>query len=166
GGPGILKFEISGDPQSYPVGRVLPKADIAKIEPTDLDDIVAVRSLWYAASLLFPPDFIRYEIHATVDSVPVVYSDDPQVGVLASGSVPLRFRVQGAKLEKDPVTGRLRPKDNTPIKPFRDYVGTFGPNMEPALADDGATGYRFEILLDRSFQKTVEVHDIIVYWRL
>ena len=136
---------------------------IAKLDPKDTDDLVTVRSLWYAASLLFPPDFLRYEVHALVDGNPVIYSDDPNVGVLANGvSVPVRFQVQGAKLERDP-TGKLNPKPLTAVPPFRDYVGPVDP---PALSlfDDGATGYRFELTLDRSFKQSVEIQKVIVFW--
>lgn len=164
GSNGILHFEVSGDPSAYPVGTTVPATPpIAKLDPKDTDDLVTVRSLWYAASLLFPPDFLRYEVHALVDGNPVIYSDDPNVGVLANGvSVPVRFQVQGAKLERDP-TGKLNPKPLTAVPPFRDYVGPVDP---PALSlfDDGATGYRFELTLDRSFKQSVEIQKVIVFW--
>ena len=34
------------------------------------------------------------------------------------------------------------------------------------LADDGATGFRFTIVLDRAFGKSVEVEKITVLYRL
>jgi hypothetical protein len=173
GGNGIMHFEISGDPNSYPVGNTVPAGPaIAKIDPLDRDDDVAVRSLWYAASLLFPPDFLRYEIEALIDNQRVLFSDDENhpdpdfVGLAHGPTSPLRFTIQGGKLELDPA-GRLAPKPNTPVFPFRKYVGIPpASSSEPSLFDDGATGYRFELALDRSLGKTVEVKKITVYWKL
>ena len=173
GSDGILHVEVSADPNSYPLGRTVPASPpVAKIDPTDFDNEVTVRSLWYAASLLFPPDFSRYEIEAIVDGNRVLYSDDsdhadPDFGGLANGaSSPLQFSVQGAKLERDP-TGKLGPKPNTSITPFRIYVGQAPASSNAkSLSDDGATGYRFELGLDRSLGKTVDVKSISIFWKL
>ena len=173
GSDGVIHFEVSADPTSYPVGRTVPESPpVAKIDPNDFDDVAAVRSLWYAASLLFPPDFSRYEIEAEVDGVRVLFTDDanhkdPAYGGLAYGpSSPLQFKVQGAKLERD-ATGKLSPKPNTAISPFRIYVGQPpSSSSQTPLADDGATGYRFELGLDRSLGKKVEVKSITLFWML
>ena len=93
----------------------------------------------------------------------VIYSDDDTKGQLADENAPIQFKIQGAKLERDP-TGKLVPKANTAIKGFRKYVGST-PRGE-ALADDGATGFRFELVLDRSFGKPVEIKSIEVFWKL
>ena len=78
--------------------------------------------------------------------------------------MPVRLFVQGAKLEIDP-TGKLARIPNTPNTPFRKYVGNFS-KTEPSVADDGATGYRFEISLDRAPGKTIVIKTITVFWEL
>jgi hypothetical protein len=165
GSNGIIHFETTQDPTSYKVGSTVPaKPPVSRIDPNDTDSEVAIRSLWYPASLLFPPEFKRYEIEAIIGGQPVTYSDDPKVGTLATVGMPVRFAVQGAKLEVD-ATGALAPKPNTSIKPFRKYVGPFS-TSEPTLFDDGATGYRFELTLDRALGKTVVIKSITVFWDL
>jgi hypothetical protein len=173
GSPGVLHFEVSSDPNSYPVGNTIPSSPpVASIDPADFDNEVAIRSTWYPASLLFPPDFVRYEIEAVIDGVNVLYSDnpnhsDPTFGGLAHGPAsPVQFTVQGARLEYD-ATQKLVPKPNTAISPFRKYVGQAPANSgDKALSDDGATGYRFELALDRSLGKSVEIKAITVFWKL
>ncbi len=177
GSNGLLHFETTQSPNSYSVGITVPaKPPVSLLDPDDKDLVVTIRSLWYAASLLFPPEFKRYTIEAIVDNQRRVYSDDKEVGNpaapqydkdyagLANNGSPIVFAVQGAKLELDPA-GQLAPKANTAIKPFRKYVGDHS-TTEPTLFDDGATGYRFELTLDRSLGKTVEVKKVVVYWDL
>lgn len=168
GSDGIIHFEVGGTLSSYDTGTTTPaNPGLINIRSTDTDDFVSVRSLWYPSSLLFPPDFVRYEIHATVDGNDVVYSDDPAKGQLADGaanSTPLRFRIQGTKVE-EVSKGVYQPAPNSKISDFRRQVGPFIAN-EPALFDDGATGYRFELGLDRNFATTVVVKKIIVVWKL
>jgi hypothetical protein len=155
------------------VGNTIPSSPpVANIDPADFDNEVAIRSTWYPASLLFPPDFVRYEIEAVIDGVDVLYSDnpnhsDPTFGGLAHGPTsPIQFTVQGAQLEYD-ATQKLVPKPNTAIGPFRKYVGSAPANSgDKALSDDGATGYRFELALDRSLGKSVEIKAITVFWKL
>jgi hypothetical protein len=173
GSPGVLHFEVSADPTRYDVGNTIPSGPpVASIDPTDFDNDVAIRSTWYPASLLFPPDFVRYEIEAVVDGVPVLYSDDPNtsdpafVGLAHGPTSPIQFTIQGAQLEYD-ATQKLVPKPNTAISAFRKYVGSAPANSgAKALSGDGATGYRFELALDRSLGKSVEISAITVFWKL
>ncbi|MHC4515974.1 MAG: hypothetical protein ACYS5W_20075, partial [Planctomycetota bacterium] len=131
---------------------------------TDQDALVGLRSRWYATSLTFPPDFVRYEIHAKVDNVDVVYSDDANVGTVAlRGSTPIFFLVQGVKVQLSK-TGGVEPIPGQTPKPWRTRVGPF--TTGNTLADDGATGFRFTLVLDRDFGKAVEVKKITVFYRL
>jgi len=177
GSNGLLHVETTQSPNGYLVGVTVPaKPPVALLDPEDKDRVVTIRSLWYAASLLFPPEFKRYTIEAIIDNQRRVYSDDKEVGNpaapqydkdyagLANNGISIAFAVQGGKLELDP-TGKLARKANTAIRPFRKYVGHHS-TTEPTLFDDGATGYRFELTLDRSFGKTVEIKKIVVYWDL
>lgn len=166
GSNGILHFETSGDPRNYPVGTTVPAMPpVAKLDPKEMDDLVAVRSQWYPVSLLFPPTFIRYEIEAVIGGKAVTYSDDPAVGQLASGtSSPLRFTVQGAQLERNAV-GKLVPKPNTTPTRFTPYVGPFS-TKQPSLHGSKSTGYRFVLTLDRGLNQTVDIKKVTVFWCL
>ena len=166
GAGGILHFETAQDPGSYSVGRTEPASPpIAKLDPKERDDVVAVRSKWYATNLTTQPIFLRYEIEATIDGKAVILSDNPLRGAPARGpSSPLRFLVQGAQLDRDP-NGVLRPKPNTVIMPHRESVGPYTPG-KPSLFDDPVNGYRFELTLDRSLGKTVVVRKVTVVWCL
>jgi len=122
-----------------------------------------MRSFWYPVNLTNPPKFTRYEVRAKVDGNPVVYSDDNKVGALATrGSTPVILFVQGAQLKKLPAGGH-EPLPNT-IKPWRRYVGPFVTGQ--SLAGDKATGYRFTLILDRSFGKKVEIQYITIFYTL
>ena len=137
-------------------------SDVQKL--TDQDQLVGVRSRWYAASLTALPKFARYEIHAKVDGKPVVYSDDSKVGALAvRGSTPIFLLVQGAQVRRHP-TGTIEPIPGKPITPWRTYVGPFAAGN--SLANDGATGFRFTLVLDRSFGKTVEVSKVTIFYNI
>ncbi len=158
-------METIGTLNKNRLGTTIPPAKNSDVQAlTDLDTLVGMRSRWRATSLTFPPDFVRYEIEATVDGNKVIYSDDPKVGVLAArGSTPIFFLVQGTKVRLSQ-TGAVEPIPNEIIKPWRTLVGPFA--TSGTLADDGATGFRFTLVLDRSFGKTVDVKKVTVYYRL
>jgi len=165
GGDGVIRMETIGTLDKTRLGTTLPAVKDSDVqELKDIDTLVGLRSRWYATSLTFPPDFVRYEIEALVDNKPVVYSDDPKVGQLAlrGGTTPVYFKVQGVKVRLSS-TGLVEPAPNETPKPWRDYVGPYGSNP---LFDDGVTGFRFNLVLDRSFGKTVEIKKITVIYRL
>ncbi|MHC4078620.1 MAG: hypothetical protein ACYST0_09310, partial [Planctomycetota bacterium] len=84
GGAGVIRMETVGTLNKSRLGTTTPTpakdSDVQKL--TDQDQLVGVRSRWYAASLTALPKFARYEIQAKVDGKPVVYSDDSKVGAL------------------------------------------------------------------------------------
>ena len=181
GGSGLVRVETSLDPDPalYPTGSTTPGTlSVGSLLPWDRDDMVTVRSHWYVTSLEFAPDFERYEIVALVDGVRRVYSDDPEVGDpdtpiydadfagLAAGSTsPLRFTIQGAQVQGD-TSGNLGPKPNTLVSAYMSLVGPFDDLNKQSLFYAGATGFRYEVLLDRSLGQNVEIESIKIFWRL
>ena len=66
---------------------------------TEADDLSSFRSEYYTTGLVLGPEFARYEIYATVDGVPVVFSDDPAVSPRAAGvGEPIRAYFQAADM--------------------------------------------------------------------
>jgi len=166
GGAGVIRMETVGTLNKTRLGTTTPTAakdsDVQKL--TDQDQLVGARSRWYAASLIAQPKFERYEIELKVDGKSVVYSDDSKVGTLAvRGSTPIFLLVQGAQVRRTP-TGAVEPIPGKPITPWRTYVGPFAAGN--SLADDGATGFRFTLVLDRSFGKTVAVSKVTIFYSL
>ncbi|MHC4852240.1 MAG: Kelch repeat-containing protein [Planctomycetota bacterium] len=166
GGAGVIRMETVGTLNKTRLGTTTPTAakdsDVQKL--TDKDQLVGMRSLWYAVNLTTQPNYVRYEIRAKVDGNPVVYSDDNKVGGRAArGSTPIIFFVQGAQVKKNTTTEAIEPIANT-IKPWRAYVGPFvaGSNLD----GDNANGFRFTLILDRSFGKTVEVQRVTIFYTL
>ena len=78
-------------------------------------------------------------------------------------TVPVAVGMQGVRVQLSP-TGGVEPIPGATPKPWRTRVGPF--TTGDTLADDGATGFRFTLVLDRSFGKTVEVKKITVRYRL
>ena len=64
---------------------------------------------------------------------------------------------------KKNTSGVVEPIANT-IKPWRPFVGPFvtGNNLD----GDSANGFRFTLILDRSFGKTVAVTRVTVFYTL
>jgi hypothetical protein len=60
-------------------------------------------------------------------------------------------------------SGLIEPAPNEDPKPWRDYVGPF---HTESLFNDGKTGFRFTLVLDRDFGKTVKVKKVTVIYRL
>ncbi|MHC4899851.1 MAG: hypothetical protein ACYTGW_22395 [Planctomycetota bacterium] len=100
-----------------------------------------------------------------MDGKNVVYSDDSKIGFLAvRGSTPIFLVVQGAQVRRNTSTGAIEPIPGKPIPPWRTYVGPFVTGK--SLAGDGVNGFRFTLVLDRSFGKTVEVRAVTIFYKL
>jgi hypothetical protein len=120
------------------------------------DDTVSFRSEFYSTGLLFGPDFQRYEIHATVDGVPTVFSDDPAVSNQpAQQGAALRALFQAATI--DPVTGL--PSE---MREWRTSVRTAGNQV--GIASDGLTSFRFILVMDQLVAQTVTIDSLVVFY--
>ncbi|MEO6594384.1 MAG: hypothetical protein ABIP94_06495, partial [Planctomycetota bacterium] len=123
------------------------------------DGAVTFRSTFYSTNLLFGPEYARYEIHAIVDGVPMVFSDDPAVSNLpAQGTSVLRALFQSARLD----LATLQPLE---IGPWRTSVRTVG-SSQVGIASDGFNGFRFLILFDRTMAQTVTIDKVVIAYRV
>ena len=163
GAPGFVRVESSGSLQPSDLGTTVPVASSQNIGPlTDRDNLVGSQSKFYSSGRVFPPTFLRYELEVEDGGVTYVYSDDPNLAGtagLASGTgVPVRVLVQGGKV--DPTTGVV---NMSTIGPWRPYAGSHQGN--PSLNNDGATGFRFQIVFDRGVSATAVVKKFSVIYR-
>jgi hypothetical protein len=157
GSSGFVRLEVPGSPTTALLATMQPAPVPENVAPlVERDDAVSFRSKFYSTGLLFGPDYLRYEIHATVDGVPIVYSDDPAVSnIPALQGAALRVLFQAATL--DPVTG-------LPIetRPWRTSVRTSGNQI--GIASDGLTAFRFALVLDQTVSQNVTVDRVAVFY--
>ncbi|MEC9048736.1 MAG: hypothetical protein VYA51_12045, partial [Planctomycetota bacterium] len=161
GGDGFVRFEKPTAPDVSDLSIMLPPATADNVgQLTETDDVVSMRSLYYSTNLIFGPEFARYEIEATVDGVPMTFSDDPNVSSMLAleGTSPLYVKFQAADL--DVVTGAVL---NTIERPWRDYVLSSGNQV--GIASDGLNGYRFMLFVDRTLATNVTVEKLTVVYR-
>jgi hypothetical protein len=125
----------------------------------ELDTRTGFRSAFYSTGQPFGPELVRYEVHALVDGVPVVFSDDLAIGVPARfGQAPIEISFQAGSV--DLTTGQVDPAT---IQPWRaSVVG----GAQPGLADDALNGFRFQIVLDRTGGQQVQIDSVKVIYRL
>jgi hypothetical protein len=156
--PGFVRFEMPGDPTPSQLPGMMPAATASNVAPLEeTDDVVACRSKFYATGLLFGPQYVHYEIHAVVDGLPTVYTDDPALpGVPALPGQAVRALWQSATL--DPVTG-----DPLLVRPWRTAVRST--STQPGIASDGLNGFRFMIMVDRALAQTITIDSVAVLYR-
>ncbi len=159
GSTGFVRCETPGSPTTALLANMQPAAvpeNVATL--VEVDDTVAFRSLFYSTGLLFGPEFVRYEIHATVDGVPMLFSDDPAVSTIpAQPGQALRALWQAASI--DLVSGAV-----SDIRPWRTQVRSAG--GQTGIASDGLNGFRFQITQDRTVASTVTIDRVAVFYRV
>lgn len=160
GGSGLARLELPmPQPPVQLIGRVDPPAGPNSVATlSDQDRTTGYRSKWFATVGNQVPEFLRYEVHATVSSVPVVYSDDPTVGRLARPGEAVVLYFQGALL--DPVTREPLPGT---LSRWTPYAGRFGAGN---LNEMPATGMRFTLLFDRAVSATTSVQRLTVPYHI
>jgi hypothetical protein len=157
GSRGFVRLEVPGTPTPTLLASMLPPPLPENVAPlVERDDTVAMRSQFYDTGLLFGPDYLRYEIYATVDGVPVVFSDDPAVSnQQAQQGAALRVLFQAATI--DPITGLP-----TQTNDWRTSVRTFGNQV--GIASDGLTAFRFILVMDQLLAQTVTIDRLVVFY--
>ena len=158
--PGFVRFEMPGNPTTSQLPGMLPPATASNVATLEeQDDVVACRSKFYSTGLIFGPQYVHYEIHAVVDGVPTIFSDDPAVpnSVPALPGAPVRALWQAATL--DLVTG-----DPITVRPWRTSVRSS--SLQVGIASDGLNGFRFMLMIDRAFAQTITIDSVTVLYRV
>jgi hypothetical protein len=158
--PGFVRFEKPGNPTPGELPGMQPPATAQNVATLDeQDDVVACRSKFYSTGLIFGPQYVHYEIHAVVDGVPTVFSDDPAVpnSVPALPGAPVRALWQAATLDLatgDPIT----------VRPWRTSVRSS--SLQVGIASDGLNGFRFMIMIDRAFAQSITIDSVTVLYQV
>ena len=158
GAPGFVRLETPATPALTELSTMVPAATASNVgQLVETDDLVSMRSKFYSTGLIFGPDFARYEIEATVDGVPTVFSDDPAVSTTeATVGSPVRALWQAANL--DVSTGEV-----LELRPWRTSVRSSAGQI--GIASDGLNGYRFMLFFDRTLATTVTIERLVVVYR-
>jgi hypothetical protein len=159
GSSGFVRLEVPGTPATSLLAGMQPAPtsdNVGTLQETD--ELVACRSKFYSTGLIFGPEFARYEIYATVDGVPQVFSDDPAVSTVPAGpGAPVRALFQAAQL--DLVT--LQPIE---FSPWRTGVRTS--STQEGINTDARNGFRFQLLIDRTLGTTITIDRVVVVYRV
>ncbi len=161
GADGLLRLEVTGTPDKSLIGTTMPPAVpkmVAALAATERDRMTGQRSRWYSTNVVFPPEWVRYEIQAEINDVPIVFSDDPSKGRLAAEGEAVQFLVQGANLDEN---GQPKPNE---IGGWRRYVGSFT-TSELSLHSDGRISFRFLLLYDRSVASKIKINHVKLVYR-
>lgn len=158
GSAGIVRLEVPGTPAPTLLATMLPPPvadNVATLQ--ERDDFVSFRSRFYSTQLVFGPEYNRYEIYATVDGVPVVFSDDPTVStLLAQPGAAIQARFQCATVDLSNGTVLT-------TRPWRSGVRTSGPIT--GIQSDGLNAFRFSLIHDTSLATTVTIQRVVVVYR-
>lgn len=158
GAAGYFRAEMPVAPALAWLGTTYPPAGPQNVGTlTERDDTVAVRSRFYGTGLGFAPDLQRYELEAIVDNVPVTFSDDPSIAVLAAGTgAPVRLLFQAGRI--DLATGVA-----VPVGPWRPTVRS-SPG-QTGISVDGGNAFRFIAVYDRTLAFALLLDRLAVTYR-
>lgn len=154
GGDGFVRLEAPTVPPLSALATMQPPAvedNVAAL--SEEDPLVSVLSRFYSTGLGLGPVYLRYEIHATVDSLPVVYSDDPTRGTPAQAGAAVQALFQAARIE-------LGSGEVLEIRPWRTGVRTFGNQV--GIASDALNGFRWMLFQDRTISSNVTIQKVVV----
>ncbi|MFN8640160.1 MAG: hypothetical protein U0802_00285, partial [Candidatus Binatia bacterium] len=154
GGDGFVRLELPGTPTTALLPNMLPAPVAQNVAAlAERDDIASATSRFADTRLSPGPRYLRYEIAAVVDGVPMLFSDDPAVSTLpATTGMPLRAWFQAARLGANGQVLETRAWRTA----VRSQVGVAG------IDGDGLGAFRFRIAQDRTLATTVVVQRVSV----
>ena len=155
GGDGVIRFEMPTAPSAGSLAGAQPAATAQNVGPlVEVDVRTASRSDFYWTGSAGNVAWGAYEIRATVDGVPTVFSDDPNLQVLPAGTgQPVEIYLQAA--EFDPSTTIVQN-----LRPWRAQVRPGGGSA--GMSGDGGNAFRFHVVADRTLASTIVVHSVRV----
>lgn len=155
---GFIRLELPGTVTTALLPNTQPAATNDNVGTlTDSDDAASFRSTWYSTGLVFGPEFVRYEIHATVGTSNVIFSDDPNTSTVAAGpGAAIDLYLQAAQLD-------LGTLEVLQTRPWRKSVITT--QNQVGIASDGLNAFRFVIIQDRTLATNVTIDKFVVVYR-
>lgn len=168
GSPGFVRCEVPGSPTVALLANMLPAPIADNVATlTEADDEVSFQSTWYSTNLPYGPEYARYEIYATVNGAPVIYSDDPAVSTVPAQGPAAAIRAFFQNANLDLVTGAPVPlpgETEVAIRPWRTSVLSLA--NQTGIASDGLNGFRFALVLDRRIAATVTIDKVKIVYRV
>jgi len=156
GAPGFVRVEAPTPPSLAGLTGLLPAASDDNVGPLlERDDVVGVRSRLFYTGQVLGPLYQRYEIHALVDGVSIVFSDDPAIGVPATTLTPVRALFQAVRV--DPTT-----EEELEVGPWR--VGVRSVGGTDGIATEGFNAVRFQLFADHTLANDVRVERVVVVY--
>ncbi|MBL8729161.1 MAG: hypothetical protein JNM25_12060 [Planctomycetes bacterium] len=161
GAPGFYRLE-SGIGLPVFTGTAVPAYNAANNAGLliDRDALSGSMSKWRSSGRFFPPQWLRYELDVDLDgngSVDTTFTDSGLPGTMKASDPngPVRILFQGARLNQAgdaPLPGVL------PI--WRDGIGS---GSGPGINLDSVTGFRFQLLFNRTMFPDTVVRGLRVY---
>lgn len=156
GAPGFVRVEAPTPPSLAGLTGLLPAASDDNVGPLlERDDVVGVRSRLFYTGQVLGPLYQRYEIHALVDGLPIVFSDDPAIGVPATTLTSVRALFQAVRV--DPTT-----EEELEVGPWR--VGVRSVGGTDGIATEGFNAVRFQLFADHTLANDVRVERVVVVY--
>jgi len=158
GSAGFVRLEAPGAPTIAALPGMQPAATTANVGSlVERDALISLRSKFYSSGLPLGPDWVRYEIHATVNGTTMIFSDDPQISTLVAGiGQPLRALFQPATVDLQ--TGAVSETGAwcTGVRTTPQRVG---------IQSAGRNGFRFVLILDTAIATNVTIERVVVAYR-
>ncbi|MFM1871266.1 MAG: hypothetical protein RL398_688, partial [Planctomycetota bacterium] len=162
GSAGFFRLEAGGSVSFGGTSTPTYNNSIHSAALTDGDPFSGCTSLWRTSGLIFPPQWLRYELDVDTDgngTTDVTYTDTGASGTVKANDPngPVILTLQGASFTQgnpDPVAGT--------IGPWRDGVGT---SAGTGINADSPTGFRFNLTFNRSAFPDCVVKALRVYAR-
>lgn len=150
GSPGFYRLEAGGTLNFGSVGTNVPAYNAAQNAGAllDRDDYSGATSIWRSTNLIFPPQWLGYELDVDTDgdgTIDITYTDSGAAGTqLANDPIagPVVIQFQGAQMAQsstEPLPGTLGP--------WRFGVGA---GAVPGIGLDSAIGFRFMLTFNRA----------------
>ena len=155
GSPGFVRFEQPIAPSTGDLAGMMPAATADNVGALlETDDLVSVRSRFYTAGAPCDIAWQSYELEATVDGVPMVFSDEPSISTMpAATGAPIRILLQAAQID-------LPSGEITQLGPWRPSVASGA--GQTGIEADGLNAYRFLLIVDRNLATDVRVSRLTV----
>ena len=154
GGDGFVRLEAPTAPPLSALATMQPAPVDDNVAPlTETDNLVSVVSNYYSTGLGLGPVYLRYEIHATVDNLPVVFSDDPAHGTPAQSGAALQALFQAARID-------LGSGEVLEVRPWRTGVRSVGSQV--GIASDALNGFRWMLFQDRTVSNNVTIDKVVI----
>lgn len=163
GSPGFYRLESLGNLTVGSATKIPAyNASLNAGTLTDHDSLSGCLSLWRTTNLIFPPQWIRYELDVDTDGdgvTDVTYTDSGAAGTQVANDPlgPVTIRFQGGQIAQ----GETTPTEGT-VGAWRYGIGA---GAVPGIGLDSATGFRFEMTFNTGTYPNCVVKELRVFAR-